>query len=241
MEWINTKLLPEHIVVRSLEEDIFDGLILHHLFRKCQPSGLGPQPPILARPGPCGWASHPLNVMCGVPAVFGLLGLTKEPRSPVLGCTCCQRRQVSSEMPRASRGALGPHPGRRCLHLEMPSAPQGADPQPCPRLPSPLLLRCQVWSSHLPSTQSCEVPEGRGGPDSDPPPAWGLAQHWLVMKPCVVGYSMLPPAPSPAMEQVWLILRENPILFVSPVCRRGNRGLVTCSRSQSEEGGGVRI
>ncbi|XP_032201887.1 gamma-parvin isoform X1 [Mustela erminea] len=33
MEWINTKLLPEHIVVRSLEEDIFDGLILHHLFQ----------------------------------------------------------------------------------------------------------------------------------------------------------------------------------------------------------------
>ncbi|XP_049550511.1 gamma-parvin isoform X2 [Orcinus orca] len=31
-EWINAKLLPEHIVVRSLEEDIFDGLILHHLF-----------------------------------------------------------------------------------------------------------------------------------------------------------------------------------------------------------------
>ncbi|XP_036722315.1 gamma-parvin isoform X1 [Balaenoptera musculus] len=34
MEWINAELLPEHIVVRSLEEDIFDGLILHHLFQK---------------------------------------------------------------------------------------------------------------------------------------------------------------------------------------------------------------
>lgn len=34
MEWINAELLPEHIVVRSLEEDMFDGLILHHLFRK---------------------------------------------------------------------------------------------------------------------------------------------------------------------------------------------------------------
>ncbi|XP_007522274.1 gamma-parvin isoform X2 [Erinaceus europaeus] len=34
MEWINTQLLPEHIVVRSLEEDIFDGLILHHLFQR---------------------------------------------------------------------------------------------------------------------------------------------------------------------------------------------------------------
>nr|XP_060515441.1 gamma-parvin [Panthera onca] len=33
MDWINAKLLPEHIVVRSLEEDIFDGLILHHLFQ----------------------------------------------------------------------------------------------------------------------------------------------------------------------------------------------------------------
>lgn len=32
-EWINARLLPEHIVVRSLEEDIFDGLILHHLFQ----------------------------------------------------------------------------------------------------------------------------------------------------------------------------------------------------------------
>uniref|UniRef100_A0A2K6U859 Parvin gamma n=1 Tax=Saimiri boliviensis boliviensis TaxID=39432 RepID=A0A2K6U859_SAIBB len=34
MEWINATLLPEHIVVRSLEEDVFDGLILHHLFQK---------------------------------------------------------------------------------------------------------------------------------------------------------------------------------------------------------------
>ncbi|XP_003783476.1 gamma-parvin [Otolemur garnettii] len=34
MEWINATLLPEHIVVRSLEEDMFDGLILHHLFQK---------------------------------------------------------------------------------------------------------------------------------------------------------------------------------------------------------------
>ncbi|KAM7115427.1 gamma-parvin isoform 1-T1 [Molossus nigricans] len=34
LEWINTELLPEHIVVRSLEEDMFDGLVLHHLFQK---------------------------------------------------------------------------------------------------------------------------------------------------------------------------------------------------------------
>ncbi|XP_024434785.2 gamma-parvin isoform X1 [Desmodus rotundus] len=34
MEWVNAELLPEHIVVRSLEEDMFDGLILHHLFQK---------------------------------------------------------------------------------------------------------------------------------------------------------------------------------------------------------------
>ncbi|XP_071465511.1 gamma-parvin isoform X4 [Marmota flaviventris] len=31
VEWINAALLPEHVVVRSLEEDMFDGLILHHL------------------------------------------------------------------------------------------------------------------------------------------------------------------------------------------------------------------
>ena len=41
MDWINAELLPEHIVVRSLEEDIFDGLILHHLFRKSLPSAPG--------------------------------------------------------------------------------------------------------------------------------------------------------------------------------------------------------
>ncbi|KAG8517938.1 Gamma-parvin, partial [Galemys pyrenaicus] len=34
MEWINSQLHHEHIVVRSLEEDMFDGLILHHLFQK---------------------------------------------------------------------------------------------------------------------------------------------------------------------------------------------------------------
>nr|XP_015207523.1 PREDICTED: gamma-parvin [Lepisosteus oculatus] len=30
-DWINTTLKPEHIVVQSLEEDLFDGLVLHHL------------------------------------------------------------------------------------------------------------------------------------------------------------------------------------------------------------------
>lgn len=49
MEWINAELLPEHIVVRSLEEDMFDGLILHHLYRKWLP------PPHL----PYRWAPHP--------------------------------------------------------------------------------------------------------------------------------------------------------------------------------------
>lgn len=37
-EWINATLLPEHIVVRSLEEDMFDGLVLHHLFREPRPT-----------------------------------------------------------------------------------------------------------------------------------------------------------------------------------------------------------
>lgn len=71
MEWINAKLLPEHIVVRSLEEDIFDGLILHHLFRKrLLPGymGLGPSTPpprpSLAPSGPRGGLlnSRPLPV-----------------------------------------------------------------------------------------------------------------------------------------------------------------------------------
>uniref|UniRef100_A0A8D2PWD4 Parvin gamma n=1 Tax=Zosterops lateralis melanops TaxID=1220523 RepID=A0A8D2PWD4_ZOSLA len=30
-EWINRTLKEEHIVVKSLEEDLFDGLVLHHL------------------------------------------------------------------------------------------------------------------------------------------------------------------------------------------------------------------
>ncbi|XP_069484246.1 gamma-parvin [Ambystoma mexicanum] len=34
VEWINEELKQEHIVVRSLEEDIFDGLVLHHLLQK---------------------------------------------------------------------------------------------------------------------------------------------------------------------------------------------------------------
>lgn len=48
MEWINTTLLPEHIVVRSLEEDMFDGLILHHLFRKQRPRSRF-TPPVLPK------------------------------------------------------------------------------------------------------------------------------------------------------------------------------------------------
>ncbi|XP_069619450.1 gamma-parvin isoform X3 [Ranitomeya imitator] len=31
IDWINNELQQEHIVVKSLEEDLFDGLILHHL------------------------------------------------------------------------------------------------------------------------------------------------------------------------------------------------------------------
>ncbi|XP_031657041.1 gamma-parvin isoform X2 [Oncorhynchus kisutch] len=34
VNWINSTLKEEHIVVQSLEEDIFDGLILHHLLGK---------------------------------------------------------------------------------------------------------------------------------------------------------------------------------------------------------------
>ncbi|XP_008109622.2 gamma-parvin isoform X1 [Anolis carolinensis] len=34
LEWINTTLQHEHIVVRSLEQDLYDGLVLHHLLEK---------------------------------------------------------------------------------------------------------------------------------------------------------------------------------------------------------------
>ncbi|KAG7454752.1 hypothetical protein MATL_G00263100 [Megalops atlanticus] len=34
VSWINTSLKQEHIVVQSLEEDLYDGLVLHHLFSK---------------------------------------------------------------------------------------------------------------------------------------------------------------------------------------------------------------
>ncbi|KAG7324283.1 hypothetical protein KOW79_012299 [Hemibagrus wyckioides] len=31
VEWINSTLKPEHIVVQNLEEDVYDGLVIHHL------------------------------------------------------------------------------------------------------------------------------------------------------------------------------------------------------------------
>lgn len=34
LDWINSTLKVEHIVVRSLEEDLYDGLVLHHLLRR---------------------------------------------------------------------------------------------------------------------------------------------------------------------------------------------------------------
>ncbi|XP_026110036.1 gamma-parvin-like isoform X2 [Carassius auratus] len=34
VEWINKTLKVEHIVVRSLEEDLYDGLVFHHLLRR---------------------------------------------------------------------------------------------------------------------------------------------------------------------------------------------------------------
>lgn len=34
IDWINTTLKEEHIVVKSLEEDLYDGLVLHHLLGK---------------------------------------------------------------------------------------------------------------------------------------------------------------------------------------------------------------
>ncbi|XP_064417677.1 gamma-parvin isoform X2 [Latimeria chalumnae] len=33
IDWINATLKQEHIVVKSLEEDLFDGLVLHHLLK----------------------------------------------------------------------------------------------------------------------------------------------------------------------------------------------------------------
>ncbi|XP_068959015.1 gamma-parvin [Petaurus breviceps papuanus] len=33
-EWINSTLFREHIVVQNLEEDLFDGLVLHHLLKR---------------------------------------------------------------------------------------------------------------------------------------------------------------------------------------------------------------
>ncbi|XP_008274348.1 gamma-parvin isoform X2 [Stegastes partitus] len=34
VDWINKALKPEHIVVQSLEEDLYDGLVLHHLLSR---------------------------------------------------------------------------------------------------------------------------------------------------------------------------------------------------------------
>ncbi|NWT02918.1 PARVG protein, partial [Mionectes macconnelli] len=34
IDWINRTLQEEHIVVKSLEEDLYDGLVLHHLLEK---------------------------------------------------------------------------------------------------------------------------------------------------------------------------------------------------------------
>uniref|UniRef100_A0A8C5WCK5 Gamma-parvin n=1 Tax=Leptobrachium leishanense TaxID=445787 RepID=A0A8C5WCK5_9ANUR len=34
MDWINEELRHEHIIVKSLEDDLYDGLVLHHLLQK---------------------------------------------------------------------------------------------------------------------------------------------------------------------------------------------------------------
>uniref|UniRef100_H2UZP7 Parvin, gamma n=1 Tax=Takifugu rubripes TaxID=31033 RepID=H2UZP7_TAKRU len=34
VQWINSTLKPKHIVVQSLEEDLYDGLVLHHLLSR---------------------------------------------------------------------------------------------------------------------------------------------------------------------------------------------------------------
>ncbi|XP_062989404.1 gamma-parvin [Elgaria multicarinata webbii] len=41
MDWINTTLKHEHIVVKSLEQDLYDGLVLHHLLEKLGSLTLG--------------------------------------------------------------------------------------------------------------------------------------------------------------------------------------------------------
>ncbi|KAJ6668512.1 hypothetical protein lerEdw1_011994 [Lerista edwardsae] len=40
IDWINTNLKHEHIMVKSLEQDLYDGLVLHHLLGK--PLNVGP-------------------------------------------------------------------------------------------------------------------------------------------------------------------------------------------------------
>ncbi|RVE71571.1 hypothetical protein OJAV_G00053190 [Oryzias javanicus] len=41
VDWINRTLKPEHIVVQSLEEDLYDGLVLHHLLSRLAGVHLG--------------------------------------------------------------------------------------------------------------------------------------------------------------------------------------------------------
>lgn len=41
VEWINSTLKSEHIVVQTLEEDIYDGLVIHHLLDKLGGVNLG--------------------------------------------------------------------------------------------------------------------------------------------------------------------------------------------------------
>lgn len=85
MEWVNAELLPEHIVVRSLEEDMFDGLILHHLFRKRRAPRRVLLPPAQGggpRLSPGLSHSHCLASIRDVSAVFWLLGIAERPMSP---------------------------------------------------------------------------------------------------------------------------------------------------------------
>lgn len=136
MEWINAELQAEHIVVRSLEEDLFDGLILHHLFRKLRPRPLLPRArraPRLVFPRLAGLSAR-LSLLTRGPShlraapqtlrracCLWLLGTTGT-RVPAPGCPGLPDGEVAQQL----------EAGCSCPSME---APQGCAlaPRPSPR------------------------------------------------------------------------------------------------------------
>lgn len=143
VDWINATLKPEHIVVLSLEEDLYDGLVLHHLLGRLADEHL-----------PVG------EIAVTTEAQIHKLGIILEALNNKLG--------VSDETAKWSVALIHSKDLLASLHLLVSMVNRFQPDLQLPRNVSVEVVRFEVSRSGIKSEKHIEhITEGRSDSDSD--------------------------------------------------------------------------